>query len=574
MVKMFVMTMCVWMVFSTHGWGEEVLITSEVEVGSTIYEHQPVRGTVTVTHPSSMQVDVSTFKLGNDPLNVDLLKEVKIAENQSLLLSIYRFQLPGKTKGLYVLPEVSVKVGSEIFHSIASSYAVEAASQSAPTPTAGQQAAPAQAPSLKIEAYLIGDNKLYPGQHLKVAYKYAFTGDIALDKETLPLLDAAGFVKIGEKEIVDGAEGDVSTRIINQEIEAVKPGTYTFGPSLVEGYAYTVGAGGQKAVLPGKLTSEAPALTITVLPFPAQDKPSSFNGAVGEFSFSSKLLSPKEMNVGEEISLQLTVQGKGNLKNVILPDLCCQPGFSGFFRTSDLPPEESIADDAKTSVVKLRPMSDQIKAIPSIAFAFFNPTAGQYQVVNTDPIPISIKPETPPPLSGEAPAPLKSVPGKEESEPVPSAHPALIEIGGIMPLEQRDLENLPFGTWWVIALIPAGAALLLFQWQLKRYNDWLVRQPRVRSSTDVFNEALRRKGGDIEKVKAAFKLALFEAGLIDSADIADADLPDEGIGGEVKKMLATLDEKRYSGKKEAAPDEIVKMARPLFNKVQQARRQP
>lgn len=573
MVRTFLVTVCVWMVVFTQGWGEDISVSSEVEVG-TIYADQPVRGTVAVTHPASMEVDLSSFKVGNDPLQAELVKEVKIAENQSLILSIYRFQLPGKPKGLYVLPEVSVKVGNETYRSIASSYTVEAASQPPPAPAATQQvqqqATSAKAPSLKLEAYLIGANKLYPGQHVKVAYKYAFSGDIALDKETLPLLEATGFVKIGEKEIVDGSEGDVSTRIISQEIEAVKPGTYTFGPSFVEGIAYTVGAGGQKAVLPGKLTSEAPAVTISVLPFPVQDKPSSFNGAVGTFSFSSKLLSPKEMNVGEEISLELTVQGKGNLKNVILPDLCCQPGFSGFFRMGDLPPEESITGDAKTSVVKLRSMSDQIKAIPSIAFAFFNPTTERYQVVNTDPIPISIKPETPPPLSGETPAPLKSLSEKEENAPVSSAHPALIEIGGILPLERRDFENLPFGTWWVIALIPAGAALLFFQWQLKKYNDWLIRQPRVRSSVDVFNEA----GSDIEKVKAAFKLALFEAGLIDSADIADTALPDKGLAGEVKQMLATLDEKRYSGKKEAAPDEIDKMVRPLFNQLQQVRRQP
>lgn len=550
---------------ATPTFASRVDITAEIQQDGA-YENQPLQGTLTITHNRDAAIDINSFLLDKDKLTVDFVKDVRIDPNDPTILSIYTFQLPGKPPGLYPLPPISVEVGKKTYSTITSSYTVKPRPEGTPNPAQGgpkaaqpSNAAPAAQPSLRLEAGVDGRSTLYPGQNTRLFYRYYFSGNIGLTTEKLPLLDAEGFVKIGEKEIKDSTQGNLSVSNISQEVQAVKPGKYTFPPSLIEGFAYKNDALGHPVYASEKLSSEAPAIEITVLPFPEKAKPTSFNGAVGKFTFKTELITPPKVEVGDNLSLSLIITGKGNIKTVIAPDLCCQPGFSGFFQLSDLPPKEAVSGNTKTTTVPLRLLTDNIKEVPSVEFSFFDPESSNYVVIRSDPIPIKVKaiPLPKPPASS---APKEQQEESPDVKVVPKAlsFPAPIEIESMLPLASTDLYNLRFGTWWALAIIPVGIALIAFQLHLIDYAEWRRRQGVHLSSSDLYVMAFAQKGKcNFELLYRAFNQALAEAGID----------PEQGLGSEVKGLIASFEEKRFGGKEPLNIDDIRKRSDALFAKI-------
>lgn len=529
--------------------------------------------------------DINSFRLENAKLPVDYIKDVRISPSDPTVLSMYNFQIAGKHAGLYALSPISVRVGSQEYKSTMTSYSVLAGSlakqaissspqQSIPSSVNVQQstAAPPEKPQtvLRLDAGVEGKTSLYPGQRTKLVYTYSFEGDISLTTEKLPLLDAEGFIKIGEKEITDSSKGNVSIRTISQVVEAVKPGKYTFGPSLAEGYTYENDSGGNPVYTSSKLRTEAPDIQLTVLPFPEQNKPLSFNGAVGLFTFETKLVGPSKLEVGDEISLSIVVVGKGNLKTMTLSDLCCQPGFSGFFKISDLPPTEEVTDTSKTSVIKLRLLTDLIKAIPSVEFAFFDPELSRYVDLHSKAIPITVTNMTPASIAVPAETAQRiKVSGKTEKA---SYSIAPIEIGSIISLETSDLYNKIFGTWWTFLIIPIAIALLLFQRIIREYLVWQLNNIKQENSHELYANAFMKKNTcDFEMLKQALKLALVETGKLESVLIEDNDLPEEGLCDDVKAFSSMLDERRFSGRESINLKDVQKQSKALIEKIWNSR---
>ena len=112
---------------------------------------------------------------------------------------------------------------------------------------------------------------------------------------------------------------------------------------------------------------------------PEQGKPASFNGAVGNYSFTSNV-DRTELSTNEAFTLTMTVSGSGNIELVNLP----QPVF---------PPDFEVYDPKITNSVDAngQGMSGTKKAeylviprragdfnIPPVEFSYFNPSKGQY----------------------------------------------------------------------------------------------------------------------------------------------------------------------------------------------------
>ena len=117
---------------------------------------------------------------------------------------------------------------------------------------------------------------------------------------------------------------------------------------------------------------------------PEQGKPASFNGAVGNFSFTSNV-DRTELSTNEAFTLTMTVSGGGNIELVNLP----QPVF---------PPDFEVYDPKIISSVDAngQGMSGTKKAeylviprragdfnIPSIEFSYFSPSKGQYTTLSS-----------------------------------------------------------------------------------------------------------------------------------------------------------------------------------------------
>ncbi len=250
--------------------------------------------------------------------------------------------------------------------------------------------------SLSLIAKVKGKSTLYPGERTTLLYRYTFMGEIALTKETLPLLEANGLEKVGEVEIKDFSHEKESVREISQVVQAKVPGDFTFAQSTIEGVVYTK-ENNRRQISGRTLTSTAPAITLHVLSFPKTNRPGSFNGAIGRYQFSVKIAEEeKTFNIEDNITLLIAIKnmGHGILENVPLPDIKEQPEFKEMFRFSDLPIKSIISSNEKIFTVVLQPLLPQIEEIPPIKFSFFDPDDVSYTELTSPSIPIKIKSPT------------------------------------------------------------------------------------------------------------------------------------------------------------------------------------
>jgi hypothetical protein len=525
-------------------WGQTVHVSASLEESSPM-ENQTLQGTITITHDAKEAVDLSSFTIDKNPFKPEFIKDVRVAADGSVVVSIYQFTLPPQIKGLHVLPLISVKVGEKMYQSIPSTFKVSESSQLV-LPGEGKA-------TLKLEQVIQANSPLYPGQKAKIIYRYIYSGNIELTGEKLPLLDPAGFRKVSDKQIKEGAEGSSSVQEITLEIQALKPGTFTFPPSVVEGLAYQQDPSGKRVYASAKLHAETQAATITVAPFPEEGKPTSFSGAIGKFSLKTQLLTPREMLVGDKIVLQIDIVGDPmNFETVQVPDLCCQPGFSGLFRQSDLLPLGSVTGNVKQFKAEMRPLSAAIKAIPPVEFSSFDPDAKKYLIQQSDPIPIRVSPSR-----DEMNIQTPTIPAasSQTSSHTPSLstlqEPAPIEISGNFNLQERDLHNAFFGTWWVLLLIPVGLLLLLSQIKLKEYLEKKRTLVKPKTSKKLFQEALQANPQSSEffrLLNQAFMEKLKEKAVIKSTHLAIEKLPNQGAAGQVRAFLSLIEKERFTGK--------------------------
>jgi hypothetical protein len=544
---------------------------------SSLAPNVTIKGNILIGHDKDQLVDEKTFTLEEKPLAVKLVKQTAVAPDSPLIFSYYTFEMPPQTSGLHSLPSISVKVGSSVIRSPIQSYQVS-----------GNNAAIQATDSsvLKLENIAELTSPMFQGQKGRVGYRLFFNQNFEVYEQNLPLLEMEGFKKVGGEQVADLQSGDYAVRQSIQEIQAVEPGNYTFGPSSIRARAYKYNASGGKNYTTEELKIESPAVNIVVEALPP-GKPASFNGAFGEnLGFKVELYNYNDVIVGEKLTLKLTVSGEGDLKDIPQPDLCCQPGFPGRFKENDIPGLEEMQGNDKVFIVEMRPLSTSIKEIPSIEFTYLNPKTKKYMSLKSDPIPMRVggdiksqidkEDQKGIPVPDPAPAtPLPATPAPKEEKPPSTWPPATdatqpIEIESVYPLTTSDLRNRKFGTWSIFLLIPVGAVALYIQMDQKRRRERILKDIKKRTSDDAFADAVKNKNTIslfTSYLTEAFILRLQEKGIIPKTITSIQELPSEGICQEVKEFLNSIEEQRFSGRGVLDKDKLVSIAETLFKRI-------
>lgn len=554
----------------------EVKVSASID-GFTHLSNEPLKGTISVTHLRSEKIDPKSVKIGGVDLPVTFIQDTQISSSSDLIVSFYTFSLPPKPKGLHILPEITVKVNGEPIKSIASTYEVNEAGTSSPAvPYYSRAQTVPQAPSgtpavaeqnaanavLKFDASYDAQKPIYPGQRIRMIYRYYFKTNIELTEENLPLLDPPGFTKIGSKDVQDSQSGDYSLREISQVIVADKPGRFDFPKSSIEGYVYRLDDSGNKQYQKPKISIETLPFSLEVLPFPDQGRPASFNGAIGTFdSFVAALTSSEKVAVGDKLQLGLDLTGKGVNESTPAPDLCCQPGFSGVFQPSDLPPVSLVEGTSKHFEVELRPLTTTIKAIPPIEFAYFNPDTKSYGTLHSAAIPITV--ESTQPVAAPRPTQVDESWQKPNSAPEEPLFPWNDSAWQIW-------NRFWYSAWWIFLLIPAVIGALLWQKRKKRIVEEEKAQPRKLSSADLLTQALvldPKTPPFQHLLTQAFAQKMVEKKLIPSAGLPVEKWPQVGPPGEARALLLELEELRFSGRGQEINMEIRSKAQSIFNQL-------
>lgn len=500
--------------------------------------HFPLQGTITITHDKEERIDPQSFVLEGQSLETSLVKDVKMSVSSDTWVSIYNFQLPAKEKGLYILPSISVKIGGKTYHSSPSSFGVHAEGAAQPSP-ASSVSTPSSSPTLfRLEASIQGPTILYPGERTKLFYRILYNRNVDLTRSELPMVHPTHFRKIGDVQIKDYQLKETTVQDLTQEVEASELGIFSFGPSMIEGYAYTMQAG-QKVYDSTPLTAKAPIVSVEVKPFPSRSQPASFTGALGKIEAKASLSSSHTLAVGDTLQVKVEIKGITNLNELHLPSLQCQPGFSGFFQTSDIPPLSEVKGETKLFYVELRPLTAMIDQIPAIEVSSFDPGLGDYLIRTTSPIPVTIT-ASPLSLPSHRAIPLLMSPLSIAKWPAPRL--SSLELQGNISLQHYTAYSWQKGIGAVWAMMFAIVLLLL---QKYGYKKWQERpKPQVPPSEKLFKQALKKE--NLHLLEQAFWQRLWEKGIVPKGAFRLDRLPSEGKLAPISSFLFQLQALQYS----------------------------
>ena len=289
-------------------------------------------------------------------------------------------------------------------------------------------------------------------------------------------------------------------------------------------------------------------VTIEVQPLPAEGRPGSFTGHVGELDISATVDRPS-VAANEAVTFRLDVTGTGNLRALTPPDITFPDEFETFPpETSDrIAPGGGSIQGTRTYEYVLIPRAPGNMTIPPVEVSYFDAGARAYGTARSRPVEITV--------TGDA------VALSTETGAVPSAVESIREEIRFIHVGTPDFRRtgVPLHStagFWIVLLLPvaavAGAAAV------RRHRDRIegdVAYARVRRARRMARKRLARaKGlaaGDPRDFYAevagalqgflADKLNVAEAGLV--RDEAGRSARRRGVSDEtLERLLACLDD--------------------------------
>lgn len=164
-------------------------------------------------------------------------------------------------------------------------------------------------------------------------------------------------------------------------------GNYTFGPAEYKGKTVVkVDAGGH--ITSKHIFAIGPAYTVRVVPPPEEGRPPSFIGAIGTNLTVEASLDTQTCNVGDPLTLTLSVSGDFSVANIYPPTLSMQADITRNFRIYEDTVQSVTKDNGKEYVYTIRPIRSGTIELPPIEVSYYDAAERRYRTVRTKPIPV------------------------------------------------------------------------------------------------------------------------------------------------------------------------------------------
>ncbi|TWT82420.1 hypothetical protein CA13_38830 [Planctomycetes bacterium CA13] len=150
--------------------------------------------------------------------------------------------------------------------------------------------------------------------------------------------------------------------------------------------------GSQLAITAARpIVADANVDSIKVKPVPTANRPSDYRGAVGKYEIASEAI-PTEVQVGDPITLHITIAGDGPMDLLQPPLLSDDETLTANFKVSEEPLAGVVRNNMKQFTTTIRPLSEKTTEIPPIRLSYFDPDKEQFVAVASDPIAIKVEP--------------------------------------------------------------------------------------------------------------------------------------------------------------------------------------
>ena len=474
------------------------------EVGEALTLIIEVKGAQNVTAPALGNID------GFDVQYLGPSTQVSIINGQVSASVQHRYSLVPMRQGHFTLGPFTVDYQGQQYQTAAVAVDIGAA---APPPAATQQpqAAPGQAAKgtgagqqLRV-TLSVPRSEVYLHEQIPIDVRL-YVGNVRVADLQYPTLpgDGLSIDKFPEpsqqRQDVDGQIFQVVR--FQTTVIPLRAGTLMLGPASVRLNVLTRRRGGSfgdpffdqffqndpfAERRPTDVRSDP--VTLTVLPLPEEGKPAGFSGAVGHFNMQVTA-SPTELNAGDPITLRMNLTGSGSLADAQPPALTNADSF----RTYE-PRAGKLEGAGRSFEQVLIPNDANVHTIPPVRFSYFDPEARRYQVLESQPIALVVRPPQSAPraevVTGAGPA---ARPAPEEK----LGHDIVYikdDPGRLAAPADAWYRSLPFLLWQPMPLLLFAAAV------------WYDRR-RQRLTGDVRYARFTRAGKQAKRALAAAEHAL------------------------------------------------------------------
>ncbi len=317
---------------------------------------------------------------------------------------------------------------------------------------------------------VLDKKKAYVGEQITMSLLlYARTDVSGVNNMKLPKLDGFWSEDLetpsqitGERRVIDG----VAYRVFllrRKALFPLKAGKLTIDQveaeiSMSMGFFFSGGRRVQRKSAP---------VEVEILPLPL-NPPKGFESTnVGSWRLSAEA-SPERVPLNQPITLRLTLEGKGNLRNISLPPLPDIPGLKAYEPTTSerLSTSRNLFGGRRTFEYLLMPTKTGAFTLPAFQLVFFDPAQKKYRTAKTSPIKLRVD-------AGTSAAPLALGPGAAAIAQPGDQAVNVLDASGLKPLRYKGvlkrpqkplhlrpwfipLVLSPFFVWLLIGLIHIG----------------------------------------------------------------------------------------------------------------------
>ncbi len=430
--------------------------------------------TVTVVDDSALQPRPILPRLdGLAVIDLDIATDVNVVNGKINTQVTYTYRLQPRRTGSLTIPPVTVKIDGEIFK--AAPLTIEVSQGTPPLPAGGNTAPPVKLTppaALQGQDFYI-ESQVEPAQpYLGQQLIYTFRFYQAIQVYRQPEFDGplfTGFDTMGLPVRQYNLEVKGRTYLITEirtALFAQNPGRITIGPA--------------RLMFPGNIYEEPVELytepvTLEVKPLPG-GAPPDFKGAVGQYKIESSF-SPQVAVVNQPSTLFVAISGTGNIQTLpepVWPELQGWRMFDSLSSlTTDTSPEGQMTGTRMFERLVVADQTGQY-TIPPARFVYFDPLAGEYRTITSQPLTVKVIPApTPEPTLAVSAAPAGTpVTALSAATPLPdqqTVKPGLVDLPLARPGVSGPLLGLlGAGLCGVLPLAVIMGAGGVWWWQRRR----------------------------------------------------------------------------------------------------------
>lgn len=394
-----------------------------------------------------------------------------------------QWQFTATEAGTFIVPSQALTVDGQPVQTEEQSLTVE-------DYTAEEKKAMEEAPRPLLQMQL-GKKEFYQGELVPVYCSFILPRNYGVRRFGLidiPKADfaIARFPQQGEQSMEVIGDQGYCNFTFRSTLSALRSGSFQIGPAVMNpelevpvedpramnlppGFSRGFPRGFMSMTEPRQIHVESPPVTVTVLPLPAEGKPASFSGAVGDFVLTAKA-TPTRLTVGDPIAVDLVIEGKGNFDALTEPVLSAPDGWKSYpakrYNLEGQVTQNEVATlERKIGYTQVFMPEAVHKELPPFEISFFSPTKKQYVTLKTPAVPLEITPAAP--IQGQAAGAGSGTPVVENPPPADASPPQANQTDIIVRPPQAAHWVQPAGlllvrnqTFWAAQAVPVLLLLL------------------------------------------------------------------------------------------------------------------